>query len=720
MTTMTEQTQPAIRYERDADGIVTLTMDMPGRSANVINEVLAEALAAALDRLAQEKDAVSGVILTSAKSTFLAGADLEGLLALRDPAEAFRRAEQFKALLRRLETLGRPVVAAINGTALGGGMELALACHRRIVRDDPSIRLGFPEVTLGLIPGGGGITRLVRLLGLEAAHPYLIEGRQVSPREALAAGLVHELAESNDALLEKARAWILSRPEPTQPWDRPDYRMPGGDPRHPRMMQMLAVAPAMLRKQTWGNYPAPEATLSAAVEGACVTFDAASRIESRYFARVATGQVAKNMIQTFWFQLNEINKGRSRPDGVPPTDTKKVGVLGAGLMGHGIAYVTALAGMEVVLKDLTLEKAEAGKARIAKLLDARVAKGRLTPEEKQAVLDHIRTTDRVEDLAGCDLVIEAVFESRDVKAQVIRETEAILPEDAVFGSNTSTLPITSLAAYAQRPYRFVGIHFFSPVHRMRLVELIRGHQTSDAALAKAFDYVRKIGKTPIVVHDSRGFYTSRVFGTYLNEGLALLAEGQHPRAIEVAGRQAGMPIGPLAVADEVSLQLMQHIREQTEKDLAGEGKTLPPHPAYRVLDVMVRAHGRLGKAHGAGFYEYPKDSPKCLWPELQRLFPPQGEPLPQQEMIDRLLFVQALETVRCLDEGVLTSVADANIGSVFGWGFAPFHGGTLQFINAYGLERFVARAEALAERYGERFVPPARLRDMARRGEVFG
>jgi len=484
-------------------------------------------------------------------------------------------------------------------------------------------------------------------------------------------------------------------------------------------MQMLAVAPAMLRKQTWGNYPAPEAILSAAVEGALVTFDTASRIESRYFARVATGQVAKNMIQTFWFQLNEINRGRSRPSGVPPTDTKKVGVLGAGLMGHGIAYVTALAGMEVVLKDLTLEKAEAGKARIAKLLDERVAKGRLSPEEKQAVLDRIRTTDRVEDLAGCDLVVEAVFENRDVKAQVIRETEAVLPEDAVFGSNTSTLPITSLAAYSRRPDRFVGIHFFSPVHRMRLVELIRGRQTSDEALAKAFDYVRKIGKTPIVVNDSRGFYTSRVFGTYLNEGLALLAEGQHPRAIEVAGRQAGMPIGPLAVADEVSLQLMQHIREQTEKDLAAEGKTLPLHPAYRVLDVMVREHGRLGKAHGAGFYAYPKDGSKYLWPELRRLFPPQGEPLPQQEMIDRLLFVQALETVRCLDEGVLTSVADANIGSVFGWGFAPFHGGALQFINAYGLERFVARAEALAARYGERFTPPERLRDMARRGEVF-
>ena len=716
---MTGQEASAIRYEQDADGIVTLTMDLPGRATNVINETFVEALAATLDRLEQAKETITGIILTSAKSTFLAGADLEGLLTLRDPAEAFRRAEQFKALLRRLETLGRPVVAALNGTALGGGMELALACHRRIVRDDPAIRLGFPEVTLGLIPGGGGITRLVRLLGLEAAQPYLIEGRQVSPREALQAGLVHELAESSEALLEKARAWILARPDPVQPWDRPDYRMPGGDPRHPRMMQLLAMAPAMLRKQTWGNYPAPEAILSAAVEGALVTFDAASRIESRYFARVATGQVAKNMIRAFWFQLNEINRGRNRPAGVPPTDTKKVGVLGAGLMGHGIAYVTALAGMEVVLKDLTLEKAEAGKARITKLLDERVARGRLSPEEKQAVLDRIHTTDRVEDLAGCDLVIEAVFENRDVKAQVIRETESVLPEEAVFGSNTSTLPITSLAAYAQRPHQFVGIHFFSPVHRMRLVELIRGRQTSDEALAKAFDYVRKIGKTPIVVNDSRGFYTSRVFGTYLNEGLALLAEGQHPRAIEVAGRKAGMPIGPLAVADEVSLQLMQHIREQTAKDLAAEGKTLPPHPAHRVLDVMVREHRRLGKAHGAGFYEYPENGPKYLWPELRRLFPPQGDPLPQQEMIDRLLFIQALETVRCLEEGVLTSVADANIGSIFGWGFAPFHGGTLQFINAYGIARFVARAEALAAQYGDRFAPPERLREMARRGEVF-
>ncbi|SHK97841.1 3-hydroxyacyl-CoA dehydrogenase NAD-binding domain-containing protein [Rhodothermus profundi] len=716
---MVESVQPAIRYERDAEGIVTLTMDLPGRSTNVINEAFANALAATLDRLEQEKDTLVGVLLTSAKPTFLAGADLEALLALQDPAQAFQQAEQFKTLLRRLETLGRPVVAVINGTALGGGLELALACHRRIVRDDPSIRLGFPEVTLGLIPGGGGITRLVRLLGLQEAYPYLIEGRQLSPREALQAGIVHELAESSEALLEKARAWIRSRPDPTQPWDRPDYRMPGGDPRHPRMFQLLAAAPAMLRKQTWGNYPAPAAILSAAVEGALVTFDAASRIESRYFARVATGPVAKNMIQTFWFQLNEINRGRSRPSHVPPTETKKVGVLGAGLMGHGIAYVTALAGMEVVLKDVSREKAEAGKHRIARLLDERVAKGRLTPEEKQAVLDRIQTTDRSEDLSGCDLVIEAVFENRKVKAQVIREIEPLLPGNAVFGSNTSTLPITSLAAYAQRPRQFVGIHFFSPVHRMRLVELIRGRQTSDEALAKAFDYVRKIGKTPIVVNDSRGFYTSRVFGAYLNEGLALLAEGQHPRAIEVAGRQAGMPIGPLAVADEVGLQLMQHIREQTEQDLAAEGKTLPPHPAYQVLDVMVRQHNRLGKTYGAGFYEYPKDGPKYLWPELRRLFPPQGTTLSQQEMIDRLLFIQALETVRCLEEGVLSSVADANVGSVLGWGFAPFYGGTLQFINAYGLGRFVARAEVLAERYGKRFAPPERLREMARRGEAF-
>lgn len=715
---MTHQTQPVIHYARDAEGIVTLTMDLPGRPANVINQTFAEALATVLSRLEQEKNQIAGVILTSAKSTFLVGADLEELLALRDPVEAFRRVEQFKTLLRRLETLGRPVVAAINGTALGGGMELALACHRRIVCDDPSIRLGFPEVTLGLIPGGGGITRLVRLLGLEAAHPYLIEGRQVSPREALKAGLVHELAESFQILLDKARVWIHAQPDAGQPWDRPDYRMPGGDPRHPRLFPLLAAAPAMLRKQTWGNYPAPAAILSAALEGALVTFDTASRIESRYFVRVATGQVAKNMIQTFWFQLHEINKSGRRPPRVPLTDTKRVGVLGAGLMGHGIAYVTALAGMEVVLKDLTREKAEAGKARIAKLLDERVTQGRLTPEEKQTVLDRIQTTDRVADLAGCDLVIEAVFEDRDVKAQVIQETEQVLPEDAVFGSNTSTLPITSLAVYAQRPHQFVGIHFFSPVHRMRLVELIRGRQTSDKALAKAFDYVRKIGKTPIVVNDGRGFYTSRVFGTYLNEGLALLAEGQHPRAIEVAGCQAGMPIGPLAVADEVSLQLLQHIRAQTAKDLAAEGKKLPPHPAYQVLDVMVGACRRLGKAFGAGFYEYPKKGPKYLWPELLRLFP-QKEPLPQQEMIDRLLFVQALETVRCLQEGILSSVAEANIGSVFGWGFAPFHGGTLQFINAYGIARFVARAEALADRYGQRFEPPERLREMARRNEVF-
>ncbi|MBX3061165.1 MAG: enoyl-CoA hydratase/isomerase family protein, partial [Anaerolineae bacterium] len=617
---------------------------------------------------------------------------------------------------RQLETLGKPVVAALNGTAVGGGFELALACHHRVALDDPTIKFGFPEVTLGLLPGGGGVVRLTRMIGLQNSFPFLMEGKQVKPQEAKTAGLIDDLATDVDELMAKARAWIAAHPKAQQPWDQPGYKMPGGNAQNPKVVQMLAIAPAMLRKQTYGNYPAPEAIMRTAVLGSTLTFEAASRLESRAFAEVATSKVARNMTTAFWFQLNEINKGASRPD-LPPTETHKVGVLGAGMMGHGIAYVTAWAGMAVVLKDVTPEKAEEGKAKIAALAQKRVGRGQMTAVEKQALLDRIHATGDAADLQGCDLVIEAVFEDRELKARVTAEAEAQLAETAVFASNTSTLPITGLAQKSVRPSRFIGLHFFSPVERMKLVEIIVGKETNDETLAKAFDYVLKIRKTPIVVNDSRGFYTSRVFGTYVNEGMALLAEGQHPRAIEAAGLQAGMPIGPLAVSDEVSLSLMVHIRQQTAKDLAAEGKEIPQHPAFRVVDAMV-AQNRLGKAHGAGFYDYPPDGKKLLWSGLLDLFPPNGQ-LPQAEMIERLLFVQALETVRCLEEGVLRSVADANIGSIFGWGFAPFKGGTLQYINDYGLPAFVARGRELAAKYGDRFAPPHHLIEMANRDEHF-
>lgn len=713
----------SIQYNKDEQGIVTLTLDMPGRPVNVINQEFFTAMQAALERLTSEAD-LTGVILTSAKSTFIAGGDIDMLYALKDPAETFAFTEQVKALFRRLETLGNreahiPVVAALNGTALGGGLEVALACHYRIALDHPKINFGFPEVTLGLLPGGGGVTRLTRLLGLQAAFPYLVEGRQVSPQEALKAGIIHELAPDKDSLLQQARNWIAKNPQTAQPWDKKGYRMPGGDPSRPQVMQMIAVAPAMLLQKTRGNYPAPEAILSAMVEGAQVDFETASRIESRYFTHLVTSQTAKNMLQAFWYQMNAINNGSSRPSTIEPRQTRKVGILGAGLMGQGIAYISAMAGIEVVLKDVSLEKAEAGKALAAKILEERLSKGRISSEEGEAVLERIHPTGTIEDFQGCDLVIEAVFEDRQLKGRVTQETEAQLDPAAIFGSNTSTLPITGLAERSMRPENYVGIHFFSPVHKMKLVEIIRGQQTSDRAVAKAFDYVLQIRKTPIIVKDGRGFYTSRVFTTFVNEGMALLKEGQHPRAIEAAGLQAGMPVGPLAVSDEVNLGLALHIREQTRKDFASEGKELPRIPADDVLELIVNVENRPGKAQGAGFYEYPKGEKKYLWPRLRELFAPASEPLSQAEMIERMMFVQALEAVRCLQDGVLGSVADGNIGSILGWGFAPFKGGALQYITDYGLPTFIQRSRQLAAAYGDRFTPPALLLQMEAEGKSF-
>ncbi len=707
----------AIRYEKDEQNIVTLTLDLPGRNANVINAEFGAALAESLAKL-QGEDELAGVIIISAKKTFMAGADLEDASLFSDAETVFNGSEALKVGYRQLETVGKPVVAALNGTALGGGFELALATHHRIALDNPKIKFGFPEVNLGLLPGGGGIVRLTRMLGLQESFPYLMEGKQVKPQAAKNAGLIDDLAADVDELIAKAQAWILANPNAKQPWDEAGFRFPGGDAKHPNIVQMLAIAPAMLRKRTYGNYPAPEAIMDTAVKGSMVDFETACRIESRAFASVATSLVARNMINAFWFQLNEINAGASRPD-VPPTKTDKVGVLGAGMMGHGIAYVTAWAGMDVVLKDVSVEAAEAGKDKVAALLQKRVSRGRMSADEKEAILSRIFPTASADDLQGCDLIIEAVFEDRALKAKVTQEAEEQIGNTAVFASNTSTLPITGLAEASARPANFIGLHFFSPVDKMKLVEIIIGEQTSDETLAKAFDYVLKIRKTPIVVNDSRGFYTSRVFGTYVNEGMALLAEGQHPRAIEAAGLQAGMPVGPLAVSDEVSLSLMAHIRKQTAADLAAEGITLPVHPANKVLEAML-ARDRRGKAHGAGFYEYPSGGKKHLWAGLQEMFPVNGhEPLLQQEMIDRMLFAQVLETVRCYEEGVFTSVADGNIGSIFGWGFAPFKGGTLQFINDYGVAEFVARSQELAAKYGDRFAPPQLLLEMAENGRTF-
>ena len=711
----------AIRYETGADGIVLLTLDMPGQSANTMNAAYRAAMDETLERLEAEREQIAGVILTSAKKTFFAGGDLNELVAVTraDAEPFFAMVQRLKQQLRRLETLGKPVVAAINGSALGGGWEICLACHHRIALDESGMQLGLPEVSLGLLPGGGGIVRTVRLLGIEKALPFLLEGKKLRPREALKAGLLHEVAGSREELLTQARAWILANPQAVQPWDAKGYKLPGGTPSHPGVAQMLAIAPSMLLDKTKGCFPAPEKILCAAVEGAQVDFATAERIETRYFTELATGQVAKNMIGTFWFQLNEINAGRSRPSVPERHRVARVGVLGAGMMGAGIAYVSAAAGIEVVLKDVSVEAAEKGKAYSAALLDKKLSRGHLTAAEREVFLARIHTTDREADFAGCDLIIEAVFENRELKGRVTAAAEAAALPDAVIASNTSTLPITGLARAVRQPEKFVGLHFFSPVDKMPLVEIIRGEQTSDETLARAFDFVQQIRKTPIVVNDSRGFFTSRVFATYTNEGLAMLGEGVSAAMIENQARQAGMPVGPLAVSDEVSLSLMAHIRAQTQADLAEEGKPAPLHPAFAVIERMLETHQRPGKAAGGGFYDYPAGGRKQLWPGLKSAFTEAAEQPQAQEIRDRLLFIQAIETVRCLEEGVLTSVADANIGSVFGIGFAAWSGGALQFINQYGVARFVARARELAERHGERFAPPSLLLDKAATGGQF-
>jgi 3-hydroxyacyl-CoA dehydrogenase / enoyl-CoA hydratase / 3-hydroxybutyryl-CoA epimerase len=730
----------AVRYDRDVDGVVTLTLDQPGQSTNVMNAEYVDAMDAAVDRLERERDDVLGVIVTSAKDTFFAGGDLTDLQRVTG-----ERLEEFAAFLarakgqlRRLERLGRPVVAAINGSALGGGLEIALACHHRIVRDDSSVRLGFPEVTLGLMPGCGGVVRSVRLLGLPAALPLLVEGTQLRPAAAVEAGLVHELAADADELLAKAAAWIRTRPEGTQPWDRPGFVLPGPGVDDAQGYLTLSVAPAMLTVRTHGAYPAPERIMAAAVEGAFVDVDTALAVETRYFLELVTSQVAKNMIGTLWFGRNEVLRGASRPAGFERTSVRRLGVLGAGMMGAGIAYVSAYAGIDVVLKDVSTAAAEAGRQRIAALLDERVGRGRMSAARRDEILARVSATDTDAELAGCDLVIEAVFEDRELKNTVLAAAEQVTGPEAFLASNTSTLPITGLAEAVTAPDRFVGLHFFSPVHKMPLVEIIRGTRTSEQTLARAFDFVRQIGKMPIVVNDSRGFFTSRVFGTYLTEGVAMVVEGVPPAVVENVARKAGLPVGPLAVADEVSLSLVRRIRSQEVADLAAEGRRPADHPAYTVLDRMVTEFDRPGKAAGAGFYDYPAvdgasgngqsdggrsdggrsdggrsdggrsdAARKQLWPELSAMFATGPGDVPEHDVRDRLLFIQALETLRCLDEGVVTTERDANIGSIFGIGFPAWTGGAAQFVEACGgREAFAERAEELARRYGDRFRPP--------------
>lgn len=712
----------AINYEIDQDAILTLTIDMPGQSANTMNASFREAIQHVANRVLKEKSNLKGIILTSGKKTFFAGGDLNELVKVfPDQAEVFfEMINDLKQQMRHLETLGIPIVAAINGTALGGGWELCLACHHRIVLNDEKIQLGLPEVTLGLLPGGGGIVRTVRLLGLEKSLPLLLEGKKITPEKALQAGLVDELADSVEEMISKAKIWIKATPASQQPWDVKGYRLPGGTPSSPKVAQMLAIAPAMLRNKTRGCFPAPEAILCAAVEGSQVDFDTAQTIEARYFTQLVTGQVSKNMIGTFWFQLNEINAGASRPDIAERFSVKKLGVLGAGMMGSGIAYSAAIKGIEVVLKDISVDAAEKGKSYSEKLLTKRVSRKQMTEEKKQSILNAICATDNADDLQDCDLIIEAVFEESGLKARVTQEAEPKLSASGIFASNTSTIPISQLAEASAHSDKFIGLHFFSPVDKMPLVEIITGKQTSDETLAKAFDFVLQIKKTPIVVNDSRGFFTSRVFGTFVNEGLAMLGEGIPAASIENAAILAGMPVGPLALCDEVSLSLITHIRDQSKKDTEDQGLNWHAHPAEVVVDTMINQHQRAGKAAGKGFYDYPEKGQKHLWNGLEAAFGKADTEIPNlQELKDRILFIQSIETLRCLEEGVLKSVRDANIGSIFGIGFAAWSGGAIQFVNQYGVRAFLARAQYLHEKLGDRFSPPKILIDQAEKNEDF-
>jgi 3-hydroxyacyl-CoA dehydrogenase/enoyl-CoA hydratase/3-hydroxybutyryl-CoA epimerase len=713
-----------IRWDQDADGIVTLTLDDPSQRANTMTEDFRTSLTAAIDRLEAEKDSVTGVIITSAKDTFFAGGDLKLLSQINDD-NAHEFAEgvtRIKADFRRLEKLGKPTVAAFNGAALGGGLEIGLACNRRIALDNPKAQFGLPEVTLGLLPGAGGVTRIIRLLGImDGLMKVLVQGTRYKPAEAVEVGIVDELAATPDEMFDKARAWIKANPETVQPWDDKGYRMPGGAPSNPKVGGMLPALPGNLKKQLKGApMPAPHHIMCAAVEGAGVDFDTALAVEGRYFVNLAKGQTAKNMIQAFWFDLNSINAGGSRPDGHQKRNAQKVAVLGAGMMGAGIAYVSARNGIEVLLKDVSLEAAEKGKDYSKKLLDKAVSRGKLAQDKADEILARITPTDDYADLAGCDLVVEAVFEKVSLKHDVFKETEKVVASDSLLGSNTSTLPITILADGVDRKKDFIGLHFFSPVDKMPLLEIIRGEHTSDEALARALDYSAQIKKTPIVVNDSRGFFTSRVIGTFVNEALAMLGEGIHPATIEQATTQAGYPVGALQLADELNLELFLKIRNEA-KEAAGDSYV--GHPSEAIVEKMVEL-GRPGRLRGAGFFDYDESGKRVgLWPGLSEAFPVKGDPskVDIHELEERMLVIEAVESARCVEEGVIVQTADANIGSIMGIGFPPWTGGVLQYINGYpgGVAAFVARADEFASKHGARFEPNPLLRKKAENGETF-
>lgn len=714
-----------IRLEKDADGIVELIFDQPGKAVNVMGDEYSEAMPKALDELEAQKDEIKGVYIRSGKpGQFFAGGDITAMMEMDlNPAEAERKAMldgivEAKAPLRRLEALGVPIAVGINGAALGGGYEIALSCHYRIALNDKSVQIGLPEAMLGLMPGAGGVVRMVRLLGMQEALTLISTGKRLKAQQALEKGLVHELVDSEEEMAAKAKAWIKANPDAQQPWEAPGYTIPGGGPEDPATQGLTYFGPVNVMVQTWGNMPAQKVIMAAVIDSARVDYDTAHMIEARYFQRLLLDQVARNMMTTFFVQMNKLDAGESRPDGIEKTETKKLGILGAGVMGAGIAFNAAKVGIEVVLKDLTQENADKGKAYAASACE----KSRSIDEAKAAeILGRIHPTADVNDLAGCDLVIEAVFEDRGVKATVTKETESVLADSAIFASNTSALPITELAEASERPENFIGMHFFSPAERMPLVEIITGEKTSDEALAKAFDLAQALGKKPIVVKDSPGFFTTRVIGQTITQGQMMLAEGVNPALIENAAAQNGSPMGPLETLDNISIETAYHAMKQSQADAIERGEEPETGPQSEVIRVMFEDMDRKGQNKGGGFYDYDEAGKKiATWPGLKDVFAKEGyTDIAFEDVKDRLVFPQVLEAIRIMEEGVLTSVADGNIGSIMGIGFPPHTGGVYQCVNAYGVKAFAERAAQLAEKYGDVFKPPQLLLDMAANGETF-
>ena len=712
---------PNLTLARGEDGIAVITWDMPGRSMNVMYDASLSEFAAAVDGALSDSE-TEGVVVTSGKPAFIAGADLEWLEALMASGETedvrirslFDRFMDLHRLFRRIETAKKPFVAAINGTALGGGFEICLACHRRIATEDPRALLGLPEAKVGLFPGIGGTQRYLRMLGALEALPLLLEGTYLSPAQALARSLVDEVAPTAE-LVARAKDWIRAAPAEAlvKPWDKPGFIIPGADPRTLAGVQAFSAANAMQRAKTYGNYPALDAIQSVVYRGMLVPIDTALRIETEAFVRLTLDPRARNMVRTQFINLQQANKLARRPAAVARKRFSRIDVLGAGLMGSGIAHVAARAGIDVVLLDVNAEAAERGLDHIRRQQQTAVDRGRIPEAEARAIVARVQPVADYERLAGAELVIEAVFENREVKAEVTRRAEAVLRSEAVFASNTSTLPITGLAQASARPERFIGLHFFSPVERMPLVEIIRGERTGEEALAWSMDFVRQIGKTPIVVNDSRGFYTSRVFGTYTREAVLMLAEGVRPALIENGGKSAGMPMAPLALSDEVAISLIHQVAVQTAKDL---GDKYRPTAADRLIAEMVERQNRPGRRAGKGFYDYPADGPKRLWPGLSGLAPEAATQPSLDDVKTRYLAIQALEAARCLEENVVTDPADADVGALLGWGFAPWTGGPLSYIDMLGTRPFVELCDRLAQQHGPRFLPNAMLRDLARQG----